>query len=148
MSGDFQVENKEIAKVVAENLTPWGLLFEHDENGASLFGNIERLIDAVIKGYPVRIRVHHPDGSIQIMDAPLLSLENGIVYASDIDQISKTRDATGNYIYQEKMYHYHVIAGSNGQFHAKRIFLDGKERNTTNSKRHIAWIALEHQGKQ
>ena len=148
MSGNFQGENKESAKVVAENLTPWGLLFEHDENGASLYGNIERLIDAVIKGHPVRIRVHHPDGSIQIMDAPLLSVENGIVYASDIDQISKTRDTTGNYIYQEKIYHYHVIAGSNGHFHAKRIFLDGKERNTTNSKRHIAWIALEHQGKQ
>jgi hypothetical protein len=144
MSGIFQAENQESAKVLPENLTPWELLFEHDENGASLNGSVERLIEAVIKGQPIRIRVHHPDGSIQIMGAPLLSVENGIVYASDIDQISKTRDATGNYIYQEKTYHYHVIAGSNGHFHAKRIFLDGKERNTTNSKRHISWIASEH----
>lgn len=139
---NYQVASKESTALTVENLTPWELLFEHDEDGKFLNGSVERLIEAVIKGHPIRIRVHHPDGVIQIMDAPLLSVENGVVYASDIDQISKTRDTTGKYIYQEKTYHYYVIAGSNGHFHAKRIFFDGKERNTTNSKRHMAWIAL------
>jgi hypothetical protein len=139
---NYQVESKESMTLAVENLIPWELLFEHDEDGKPLNGSVERLIEAVSKGHPIRIIVHHPDGVIQIMDAPLLSVENGVVYASDIDQISKTRDTTGKYIYQEKIYHYYVIAGSNGHFHAKRIFFDGKERITTNSKRHIAWIAL------
>jgi hypothetical protein len=129
-------------KNTKENLVSWELLFEHDENGGPIAGNIENLITAVVTGSPMRIRVHHPDNVIQVMDVPLLSLDNGIVYGSDIDQISKTKDAAGNYVYQEITYHYYVIAGSNGHFHAKRIFLDGKERNTTNSKRHIAWFGL------
>ena len=36
------------------------------------------------------------------MDVPLLSLENEVVYASDINQISKTKDKSGNYVYQDK----------------------------------------------
>jgi uncharacterized protein DUF4062 len=141
-AGNGLVETKESTKENSANLTLWKLLFEHDENGIPMEGNVERLIEAVVRGYPIRIRVHHPDKVIQVMDSPLLSVENGIVHASDIDQISKTRDSSGNYIYQEKAYHYYVIASSNGNFHAKRIFFDGRERNTTNSRRHMAWIGL------
>ena len=137
-----KVEIVENTKANSEIIISCKILFEHDENGVPMNGNIERLIEAATNGCPIRVRVHHPDRTIQVMDAPLLSVENGVVYASDIDQISKTRDTTGNYIYQEKIYHYYVIAGSNGHFHAKRIFFDGKERNTTNSKRHMAWISL------
>lgn len=119
------------------------MLYEHDENGEPIDGSIKRLIEAVAKGCAIRIRVHHPNWSIQVMDAPLLSVEKGVVHASDIDQISKTRDESGNYVYQDKSYHYFVIASSNGHFHAKRIYLDGTDRNTTTSKRHIAWIGRE-----
>jgi hypothetical protein len=139
-----KVQTTESTKAISERFTSCEVLFEHDENGVPMNGNVERLIEAVIKGCPIRVRVHHSDRVIQVMDAPLLSVENGVVYASDVDQISTTKDASGNYIYQEKTYHYYVIAGSNGHFHAKRIFLDGKERNTTNSKRHMAWIVLGH----
>lgn len=141
------VDIKESTKEISANLTSWELLFEHDENGNRMEGNVERLTEAVMKGSPIRIRVHHPDKIIQVMDAPLLSVENRVVYASDINQISQTRDISGNYIYQEKAYHYYVIAGSNGHFHAKRIFLDGTERNTTNSKRHMAWFGLASSSK-
>jgi hypothetical protein len=138
-----KVETIENAKAISENFTSCEVLFEHDENGVPMNGDIAHLIEAITKGCRIRVRVHHPDKVIQVMDAPLLSVENDMVYASDIDQISKTRDSAGNYIYQEKTYHYYVIAGTNGHFHAKRIFFDGKERNTTNTKRHMAWIALE-----
>jgi hypothetical protein len=137
-----EIKTKEKDRDTLGNFSGWKLLYEHDENGVPLTGNVEHLIDTVSKGSPIRIRVHHPNKTFQVMDAPLLSVENGIVYASDIDQISKTRDASGNYIYQEKTYHYLVIASSNGHFHAKRIFLDGTERNITNSKRHIAWFGI------
>jgi hypothetical protein len=118
-------------------------LFEHDEGGNQIEGSIESLIEAVVKGYPIRIRVHHSENNIQVMSASLLSVENNVVHASDIRQISKTKDKFGNYIYQDKPYHYDIITSSNGHFHAKRIFFDGKERNTTNSKRHIAWIGFD-----
>jgi hypothetical protein len=118
------------------------LLFEHDEDGNRIEGNIEHLIEAVVKGYPVRLRIHHSENNIQVMDASLLSIDNKIVHASDIRQISKTKDRSGNYIYQDKLYHYNLIASSNGHFHAKRIFFDGGEGSTTNSKKHIAWIGL------
>jgi hypothetical protein len=126
----------------AQNSAPYELLYEHDENGKRINGDFNRLKDAVTEGCAIRIRVHHPNGTIQVMDAPLLSIENEVVHASDINQISKTRDKSGNYIYQEKSYHYLVIASSNGHFHAKRIFFNGTDRNATTSKRHIAWIGL------
>lgn len=118
------------------------VLFEHDENGKPITGSADILIDAITKGHQIRIQIHHSENNIQIMDAPLLSVENGVVHASDIRQLSKTRDKSGNYIYQENPYHYYVIVSSNGHFHAKRINLDGKERYSTNGKKHVAWIAL------
>jgi hypothetical protein len=135
------VETKKNIREISGSLPSWGLLFEHDENGNRIEGNIEHLIEAVVKGYPIRLRIHHSENNIQVMDAPLLSIENGIVHASDINQISKTKDKSGNYVYQDKSYHYYVIANSKGHFH-KRIYLDGIERNTTNSKRHMAWFGL------
>ena len=125
-----------------QSLASCELLYEHDEDGNRLKGDLGRLKDAVTGGCAIRIRVHHPNGTIQVMDAPLLSIENGVVHASDIYQISTTRDKSGNYVYQDKAYRYLVIASSNGHFHAKRIFFDGTDRNTTTSKRHITWIGI------
>lgn len=125
-----------------QDLSPYKLLYEHDEKGKRINGDIEGLIGAVTMGFAIRIIVHHPNGSIQVMDAPLLSVENGIVHASDIFQVSKMRNQNGNYVYQDKTYHYFLIASSNGHFHAKRIYFDGSHRNTTTTKRHISWIGL------
>ncbi|MDP1624436.1 MAG: hypothetical protein Q8L64_01575 [bacterium] len=137
------VNRKAKSNVVLKNLPSWELLFEHDDNGDPIEGSIKLLIEAVASGCPIRIRVHHQNGVIQVMDAPLLSVEKGVVHASDIDQISKTRDKSGNYVYQDKLYHYYIIANSRGDFHAKRIYLeDGKEHYTNNSKKHMAWIGL------
>jgi hypothetical protein len=129
-------------KEFSGNLSSWKLLFEHDENGNRIEGDMDYLIKSVIMGYPIRLRVHHSSDNIQVMDVPLLSVENGVVYASDISQISKTRDKSGNHIYQDKLYHYYLIANSKGGFHAKRIYMNGVEHKTTNSKRHIAWFGL------
>lgn len=134
-------EKKNVKKISGDSPS-WTLLFEHDENGNRIEGNIEDLIEAVVKGYPIRLRIHHSENNIQVMDVPLLSIENGVVHASDIYQISKTRDKSGNYVYQNKSYHYYLIANSKGHFHAKRIYLDGQEHHTTNSKRHMTWIGL------
>lgn len=133
--------NKSIKKI-SGNLPSWDLLYEHDENGNPINGSIERLIEAVNQGYPVKIKIYQPHNIVQVMDAQLLSVESRLVHASNTDQISQTRDASGNYVYQDKAYHYYVIASSNGHFHAKRIFLTGEERNTSAENRRMAWIGL------
>jgi len=72
-------KNQKIKRVVprdnsgtkVQNLSTCELLYEHDENGNQINGNIERLIEAVTEGCAIRIRVHHPNGTIQVMSAPL-----------------------------------------------------------------------------
>lgn len=129
-------------KEVSGVLPSWNLLFEHDEHGTPISGNIEGLIDAVSKGYPIKIRIHLPNNSVQVMEAQWLFIENKVVFASNTDQVSLTRNETGDYVYQEDSYHYYVVVGSNGHHHAMRIYVDGRKRNPTNSKRHMAWIGL------
>jgi hypothetical protein len=129
-------------KEVSGALPSWNLLFEHDEQGNPISGNVESLIEAVSKGYPMKVRIHEPNNSIQVMEAQWLFVENKIVYASNIDQISLMRNKSGDYVYQEDSYHYYVIVGSDGHHHATRIFVDGRKRSTTDSKRHMAWIGL------
>ncbi len=129
-------------KEVSVALPSWNLLFEHDEYGNPINGNVEGLIDAVSKGYPIKIRIHQPNNNIQVMEAQWLFVENKVVFASNIDQISLTKNETGNYVYQEDSYHYYVVVGSNGHHHAMRVYVDGRKRNPTDSKRHMAWIGL------
>lgn len=129
-------------KEVSGVLPSWNLLFEHDEQGNSISGNVEILAEAISKGYPIKIRIHQSNNSIQVMEAQWLFVENKVIYASNTDQVSLTRNETGDYVYQEDSYHYYVVVGSNGHHHAMRIYVDGRKRNPTNSKRHMAWIGL------
>jgi len=129
-------------KEVSGNLPSWDLLFEHDDQGNPVRGNIERLIEAVSKGYPIKVKIHQPNNTIQVMDAQWLFVENKLVYATNTNQISLTRNKSGKYVYQEDSYHYYVIVGSDGHHHATRIYMDGRKREPTDSKRHMAWIGL------
>lgn len=123
-------------------LSTWDLLFENDEKGNSIGGSLDRLIECVKKGYSIKIRIHLSNNIIKVIEAQSISVDNGVVHAINTSEISLGRDTSGNYVYQEKAYHYYVIASSNGHFHERRIFLDGAERNTTNKTRHMAWIGL------
>jgi hypothetical protein len=129
-------------KKISENLPSWELLFEHDENGNRISGNIERLIEAVGKAYPVKIRIYREKNRFEMMDAQWLLVANNIVHATNIDQISLTKDSAGNYLYQDDAYHYYVIGSSEGNHHATRIFLDGRKRSVTNSRTHMAGFGL------
>jgi hypothetical protein len=117
-------------------------LLEHDEQDNPISGNVESLIEAVNKGYPIKIRIHQPNNSVQVMEAQWLFVENKIVYASNTDQISLMRNESGDYVYQEDSYHYYIVVGSDGHHHAMRVYIDGRKRNPSNSKRHMAWIGL------
>lgn len=136
------VKAEKIITEVSGTLPSWDLLFEHDDMGKTISGNIERLIEAVDKGYPIKVRIRQPNNSIQIMDAQWLFVENNLVHATNINQISLTKNKSGNYVYLEDSYHYYVIVGSDGYHHATRIHMDGRKREPTDSRRHMAWIGL------
>jgi hypothetical protein len=129
-------------KNVSDQLPSWTSLFEHNEQGTTLSGSIEKLIDAVEKGYPIKVKINEPNKGIFVMEAEWLIIENGVVYASNTNQISLTNNKGGDYIYQKQPYHYYVIVGSNGHHHATRIFINGAVRKPTDSRRHMAWIGL------
>lgn len=129
-------------KKISGNLPSWEMLFEHDASGNRIDGSMERLIEATLKGYPIKIRIHHSGTEVEVVDAQSLSVDNGNIFASNTSLISTTRDASGDHVYQDNTYHYYIIAGSNGMLHQKRINVDGTPRNTTKISRHMAWIGL------
>lgn len=138
------VKAEESIKEISENLPSWSELFEHDENGTPIRGNIDKLIEAVQKGYPIKVRINkRQKDDIEVMDAQWIFVENNIVVATNTDQISLGKDANGNYRYFEDAYHYYVLVNSKGQHHATRIYLDGKQRSQpTDGVRHMTWIGL------
>lgn len=129
-------------KDVSGALPSWKLLYEHDEQGKIISGTVESLIEAVSKGYPIKVRIHQPSNRIHVMEAEWLFIENQIVYASNTNQVSVTKNKSGDYVYLEDSYHYYVIVGSDGHHHATRIYVDGRKHKPTDSKRHMAWIGL------
>ena len=136
------VEAEKSIKKVSGDLPSWNLLFEHDEQGEPITGDVEKLIEAVNKGYPIKVRIHFSNNKIHVMEAQWLFIDNETVFASNTNQISLKKNDSGNYIYQEDSYHYYVIVGSDGHHHATRIYIDGRKRKSTDSKRHMAWIGL------
>jgi hypothetical protein len=137
-------ETKKSVKEISENLPSWSELFEHDENGAPIRGSIDDLIQAVNKGYPIKVRINKPQGDgIEVMDGQWIFVENKVVFATNIDQISIGKDDSGNYKYFDDTYHYYVIVNSKGQHHASRIYLDGRHRGEpSNTVRRMTWIGL------
>lgn len=135
--------SKRINKISA-SLPSWDELFEHDENGKPIKGSINRLIEAIHKGYPIKVKINRPQkDDIELMDAEWIFVENGIVVATNTSQISLGKDKNGKYHYFEDAYHYYVILSSNGQHHAKRIHIDGRPKGVpTDGIRHMTWIGL------
>jgi hypothetical protein len=143
--GAFIAAKRQVDKGVKKlsgNLPSWELLYEHDENGNKINGTIEHLIEAVGKAYPIKIKIYREKGKFEMTDAQWIFVEDSVVYATNVDQISLPKDAVGNYSYVEDAYHYYVIVGSEGYHHATRIFVDGRKSNTTNSKRRMTWYGL------
>lgn len=131
-------------KKISGRMPSWDELYEHDEKGDPVKGDIKRLIEAVHKGYPIKVKINRPQkDDIELMDAEWVFIEKGIVIATNTSQISLGKDKNGKYRYFRDAYHYYVILSSNGQHHATRISIDGRPRGEpTDSLRHMTWIGL------
>jgi hypothetical protein len=133
--------SKDINKL-SDSMPSWKLLYEHDENGIQISGTVEGLVEATGKAYPIKVKIFRAKNHFEMMDAQWVFVENNLVHASNTDQISLQKDSSGNYVFQEDAYHYYVIVNSEGHHHASRLFIDGRKRNTSDSKRRMAWFGL------
>ena len=129
-------------KKISGNLRSWILLYEHDSNGSQIDGNIEYLIEAVGKAYPIKVKVYQSKNRFDMMNAQWIFVEDNLVHATNIEQISITKDQDGRYVYNPDAYHYFVIVNSEGRHHASRVFIDGRKGHTTDDKRRMAWYGL------
>jgi hypothetical protein len=138
------VETKESIKEISENFPSWELLLEHDENGVHINGSVERLMQAVHDGYPIKIRFDRSDEHFEVMDAQWLFVDKDHrrVHASNSSQVSLTKDKDGNYFHPEDSYYYFVIVNNTGYHHAKRVYISGEDHRPTVSKRYMTWIGL------
>jgi hypothetical protein len=133
--------SKEINKL-SDALPSWKLLYEHDEKGIPISGTIERLIDAIGKAYPIKVKIYVAKNNFHMMDAQWVFVENNLVHASNIDQVSVSKDDSGNYVFISDPYHFYVLVSSEGHHHASRVYIDGRKGKTTDSKRRMAWFGL------
>lgn len=117
----------------------WDILFENDEEGNQIKGKLEKLIEAANQNYPIKIKIYLPNNVTKIIEAETINVDNRTVHAMNTKEISLAKDNNGNYFYQKEAYHYYVIASSNGSFHERSVYLNGKDRNTKNGKRHMVW---------
>lgn len=133
--------SKDVKKISSE-LPSWKLLYEHDSDGVPITGKVDDLIEAVGKAYPIKIKIYRSSDRFEMMDAQWVFVDSKTVHASNIDQISTTKDQNGNYSFIQDAYHYYVIVSSTGRHHATRINIDGRQRNSTDDKRRMAWYGL------
>jgi len=136
-------ETTERIEEVSRNIPSPELLLEHDQDGKPMQGSVDRLRQAVEKGYPIKVKIHHPNKTTQVMDAQLLTVDHATVYASNTESISQQRNKEGDIVFQERLYHWYVIAGSNGHFHETRVYLDGTKRGEPeDERRHMVWYGV------
>jgi hypothetical protein len=73
----------------------WTLVYANDSNGNATYGNIQTLIDAIGAGKSVRFLWQDPtDPAFGVMDAQVVTVINGIVYAQNSSSVSMYLDGT------------------------------------------------------
>ncbi|MEL6864339.1 MAG: hypothetical protein AAFP19_07970 [Bacteroidota bacterium] len=110
----------------------WQLVFKNDANGKSLYGDKQLLMDAVRKGYPVRIgygrqRPNDPNISVEhVGDAAFLSITNNQEVFGQIPMIIGQKPFLNNNDSIRINFHEHrrwaMIAGTNG--YSDRMMFD------------------------
>lgn len=131
---------KGVAEVEAK-IEAWKLLYEHDADGKEISGSLDNLRNAVEAAYQIRVKIVQANW-IKIMESQWSFSATGIVHALNTEQISLGPDDDGNYKIFDDAYHYYVLVNTRGNYHAKRVFIDGRQHKESNTKRRMAWYAM------
>jgi predicted PurR-regulated permease PerM len=81
----------QIAKSI-KKLPSWQLLYENDEHGNKITGDINKLIDAIGSAYPIRVKVYTGKDEFQMFEAEWVFVQVQSVLAQNTSQISTLMD--------------------------------------------------------
>jgi hypothetical protein len=140
---DSFVESKtEELQSSINSLPSWELLYSHNEHGRKLEGNIEKLIEAVKKGYDIKIINHH-SGSIEtVVPIELLQINGNVVSAQNTSHVSWWRDKNSNELYfPDKPYKVFMLFDTHGNYQAVRFDVaTGVKKEHTKEKSSFIWL--------
>jgi len=119
---------------IMENST-WKLVYENDQNGKTVNGDIHFLIDAILEGKEVRVLTYN-DEQIYLTDAENIWVRNGIVFIQNSSNISAS--FTGdNLFFIDDTYHWYFTLNSEGKRNMSR-WLVGEHTLKKNSSDKVA----------
>jgi hypothetical protein len=124
---------------VSKALPSWKRLYENDEHGNKISGDITKLIEAVGNGYPIRVKIIKGKDDFEIFNAEWAFAQDGNVIAQNSSQFSMGRD--GRFL--KSPYHFAVSAITDGRYHASRFTFTGdKVREPSDWNKRMIWFGM------
>ena len=124
---------------VSKALPSWKRLYENDEHGNKIAGDIKKLIEAVGNGYPIRVKVIKGKDEFEIFNAEWVFVQAENVIAQNSAQFSMGRD--GKFL--KSPYHFAVSAITDGRYHASRFTFTGEKVNEPSDwQRRMIWFGM------
>jgi hypothetical protein len=124
---------------VNKALPSWKKLYENDHFGNKVSGDIEKLIEAVGNGYPIRVKIIKEKDTFEIFDAEWVFVKDGNVIAQNSSQFSMGADGK----FFKEPYHFAVSATTDGSHHAGRFDFSGKKvKESSDWKRRMIWFGM------
>src|SRR5689334_16190702 len=108
------IARETIKSQVNKALPSWKKLYENDNFGNKVSGDIEKLIEAVGNGYPIRVKIIKEKDTFEIFDAEWVFVKDGNVIAQNSSQFSMGADGK----FFKEPYHFAVSAITDGRHHA------------------------------
>ena len=141
-SGYFVKEKTKDIQSNFEALPSWETLYSHTETGASLEGDIEKLIAAVRKGYDIKIIHRYSDSTETVIPADLIQVNDKIVSAQNVTNVSWWRDKETKELYfPEEPHEVFVLLDTKGNYHAfRRDAATGGKKQVTKDKSSLTWL--------
>jgi hypothetical protein len=124
---------------VNKALPSWKKLYENDEYGNKVSGDIKKLIEAVGNGYPIRVKIIKEKDTFEIFNAEWTFVKDGNVIAQNSSQFSMGNDGK----FAKSPYHFAVSAITDGRHHASRFTFTGVQvKEPSDWKRRMIWFGM------
>ena len=125
-----------------ETLPSWEVLYSHSETGAALEGSIEKIVNAVSKGYDIKIIHRSSDETATVIPADLVQVNKDVVSAQNVTNVSWWRDEKTQELYfPEDPYEVFILLDTKGNYHAFRTDVaTGAKKKTTKNTSSLTWL--------
>lgn len=109
------------------NAQTWKMVYQNDENGETVLGDKQDLIQAALDGKDIRVAIVYPNipGQIYTVPAENVWVRDGEVTIQNASQISVRNDLT----VQSDPYHWIIMLNTQGKLNASRWLLGEHSSN-------------------